>query len=285
MNSLIFSVVIPTCNRNDFLAKCLLCLAPGIQTLNSEHYEIIVTDDSKDNIARPFLEENYPWVTWVEGKKKGPASNRNGGASKARGEWLVFIDDDCLPETNILQEYKSVLEENIGINVLEGRIEAIGKSTSPLEYAPVNTHGGNLWSCNFAIKKDLFFKINGFDEYFKYPHLEDNDLKLRLLSYNEKTLFCGKCVVFHPWRKLTDGVKLGKYHEMSIYFYLKHDQSFSRSGIFLNILKTHYHMIKRYPYNKEIFKAIWVMLLHAFTMAFYYRTWYTKYTKTDKLLR
>lgn len=42
---MLFSVVIPTCRRNDLLAKCLDRLAPGQQTLSPDQYEVIVTDD------------------------------------------------------------------------------------------------------------------------------------------------------------------------------------------------------------------------------------------------
>ena len=31
-------------------------------------------------------------------KMKGPAGNRNAGAARAMGEWIVFIDDDCIAQ-------------------------------------------------------------------------------------------------------------------------------------------------------------------------------------------
>ena len=40
-----FSVVIPTCERNDLLARCLERLAPGAQRFSADRYEVIVTDD------------------------------------------------------------------------------------------------------------------------------------------------------------------------------------------------------------------------------------------------
>jgi len=43
-NTLKISVIIPTCHRNDLLAKCLDCLAPGVQTLPPEQYKVIVTE-------------------------------------------------------------------------------------------------------------------------------------------------------------------------------------------------------------------------------------------------
>lgn len=94
------SVIIPTCDRNEQLAKCLDCLAPGVQTLPAEQYEVIVTDDGSDLTAEQMILERYLWARWVAGPRIGPAANRNNGVQYARGEWLAFTDDDCLPDPN-----------------------------------------------------------------------------------------------------------------------------------------------------------------------------------------
>ena len=49
-----------------------------------------------------FLAQQYPWVSWGRGPRRGPAANRNAGALRARGEWLAFTDDDCVPDPNWL---------------------------------------------------------------------------------------------------------------------------------------------------------------------------------------
>jgi glycosyltransferase involved in cell wall biosynthesis len=100
-----FSVIIPTYHRNDLLAKCLDCLADGIQTLPFEQYKVIVTDDGSETTAEEMIRECYPWVQWVAGPHKGPAANRNNGAKYAKGKWLAFTDDDCLPDPQWLETY------------------------------------------------------------------------------------------------------------------------------------------------------------------------------------
>ena len=65
------SVIIPTCNRNELLGKCLDKLAPSVQSCHTV-YEVIVTDDSKENVAQQLIQTKYPWVAWTEGPKKGP---------------------------------------------------------------------------------------------------------------------------------------------------------------------------------------------------------------------
>jgi GT2 family glycosyltransferase len=52
-----FSVIIPTCNRNDLLELCLQKISPYIQTTEAL-YEIIVADDSKKNDAKQLIEES-----------------------------------------------------------------------------------------------------------------------------------------------------------------------------------------------------------------------------------
>jgi len=87
---IMFSVIVPTYNRNDLLAKCLDCISPGIQKFESEKYEVIVTDDGVESTALNMIKENYPWVKWYEGPHKGPAANRNNGAKYARTRFEVL---------------------------------------------------------------------------------------------------------------------------------------------------------------------------------------------------
>src|SRR5690606_21029723 len=91
------SVVIPTCDRPDALQACLQCLETN-QQLRRTDFEIIVSDDSRKQLATEILHHAFPAVKWIEGPKRGPAANRNAGAKVANGEVIVFLDDDCLPQ-------------------------------------------------------------------------------------------------------------------------------------------------------------------------------------------
>ena len=81
----LLSVVIPTYERPDDLRICLNSLSTGVQ-LDAPTYEIIVSDDSKSDSSRILIEKDFPHVHWGEGKKIGPAGNRNAGVNRARGE-------------------------------------------------------------------------------------------------------------------------------------------------------------------------------------------------------
>ncbi|MCB0170537.1 MAG: glycosyltransferase [Anaerolineae bacterium] len=217
MNPL-FSVIIPTCHRNDLLAKCLDCLAPDIQTLPAAEYEVIVTDDGSKSTAEQLITENYPWVRWVAGPRTGPAANRNNGAKHAQGEWLVFTDDDCLPDPGWLEAYAEALGIFPTILVFEGRTYVNQPRRSLAEKSPINETGGYLWSCNLAIYKLLFETLDGFDERFPYAAMEDVELRVRLKKNNKRFVFIDRASVCHPWRLAGGKNKLEQHHQSTLIY-------------------------------------------------------------------
>lgn len=215
----LFSVVIPTRHRNDLLAQCLDCLKPGIQTLSADQYEVIVTDDGSNSTAEELIQHHYPWVKWVPGAGKGPAANRNNGARYARGKWLVFTDDDCIPDPQWLSAYVEAIRIYPGYKVLEGRVYVDRPRQSLAEKSPINETGGYLWSCNLAINIKLFESLEGFDERFPYAAMEDVALRTRLLSLGHQPLFCERASVCHPWR-LQSNLTLFTKKKKSVLLYL-----------------------------------------------------------------
>ncbi|MGI8501332.1 MAG: glycosyltransferase family 2 protein [Hassallia sp.] len=197
MNQLLISVIIPTYHRNDLLAECLDLLAPGVQTLPADQYEVIVTDDGYKTTAQEMIRERYPWVKWVAGPSKGPASNRNNGAKYAQGEWLAFTDDDCLPNQNWLSAYaEAITGEYLA---LEGAIHPLGDYNQDLSECPINLTGGCFWSANTAVKRSLFEEIGGFDTNYSLALGEDVDLQQRLSAFT-KISFVPNARVDHPVR-------------------------------------------------------------------------------------
>ena len=219
---MLLSIVIPTYHRNDLLKLCLESLAPTSQTLNKKFYEVIVTDDGKRSNAKQMIKEQFSWCTWVKGPQIGPASNRNYGANCANNDWIIFIDDDCMPDKNLLLNYKIALEANSEIKVFEGCIKADRPQKRFDEESPVNLTGGNMWSCNFMISKNIFFKVGGFDENFPSPAMEDMDLRETLKDNDMEILFVEEAFVIHPWRKSRDVSFVKKHHAAYVYYSKKH---------------------------------------------------------------
>ena len=194
------SVVIPTCHRNDLLALCLDGLAPSVQTLPPEQYEVIVTDDSSRSTAKQLVQEKYPWAKWIAGPRRGPAANRNNGAKLANGEWLAFTDDDCRPAKTWLAKLAEAMHGSA--LALEGGIHPVGDMSQDLSECPVNLTGGYFWSANIAVNRSLFEQIGGFDETYPLAAHEDVDIKLRLAAITEIAFVPG-AVVLHPVRVLS----------------------------------------------------------------------------------
>jgi len=219
----LISVIVPTCNRNDLLSSCLDKLNPAIQRAGFGSYEVIVTDDSEENLAKKLIETKYNWTKWVEGPKKGPAANRNNGAKHAKEDWLVFLDDDCKPDFSLIENYVKGIKENPGHKVFEGAIRADREQIRFDEEAPVNAQGGYLFSCNFAIQKTYFNQLKGFDERFPFPAMEDTELAYRIRKDKNDLFFLEGALVIHPWRRKNSIVKMSlKRFDAALYFIEKY---------------------------------------------------------------
>lgn len=217
-----FSVVIPTYKRTDLLAMCLAKLSPDMQKLHTEDYEVIVTDDSDEEEARLLVSDSFPWVRWVRGPGKGPAANRNHGARAARGKWIIFTDDDCIPTEGWLAAYKNgVLKGGDCYGLYEGKTISDRPQHRYDEESPVNLTGGHLWSCNFAIKRTLFEQMGGFDEGFPFPAMEDVDFHYRVTKLTD-CFFLSDALIVHPWRHINPQVWFRKQYHSRVYFYQKH---------------------------------------------------------------
>ena len=66
-----------------------------------------------------------------------------------------------------------------------------------LAHCPVNESGGNFWSANIAVKKEVFRRIEGFDENYPMPANEDQDLYIRLKKEGS-IKFAYDAKVLHP---------------------------------------------------------------------------------------
>jgi GT2 family glycosyltransferase len=231
----LLSVVVPTCHRNEDLTQCLKELQPqsrpnpadGPGTVQRDDFlfEVVVTDDGSRSTAESLIREEFPWVRWCPGPRRGPAANRNSGGGRARGEWLLFLDDDCIPTKSWLKAYATATQQFPDYSVLEGRTEAPGPQVRCDHESPINVKGGALWSCNFGIKRSLFFEIGGFDEKFPFPCWEDMDLEFRLKDAGYTSKFLPDARAQHPWRPRRGTRFCFETAESMQYFISKHPEA------------------------------------------------------------
>jgi GT2 family glycosyltransferase len=266
-----FSVIVPTRDRNDLLALCLARLAPGAQTIPIEQYEVIVTDDSVNEAARSLVSSTYPWARWVAGPRKGPAANRNNGASSAKGELVVFIDDDCLPEHDVLAGYTAALRPDVA--VYEGKITCRDGITSPMQTAPENPTGGTLWSCNFAMRRDAFSRVGGFDARFPLAHMEDVDMRDRILDAGLKIEFVAAASVDHPPRRLPWGTRLARMHQAGVLYMVLHPPVRGLLWFLQNQLRARVSRVLRMPYSADSVRALASVPFELAGIALNWRRW------------
>ena len=194
---MLISVVIPTFRRPDSLAACLECLER--QSLPGGDFEVIVTDDAQDGGTEEMVRGKFPRVKWTRGPGRGPAANRNHGASLATGEWIAFVDDDCLPAQGWLRAIASQTD----VDVIEGKTVAPGARDTPFQERIENLRGGSYWSCNLAVRREVFGRLGGFDEDFLEPGGEDMEFAWRIATHNLHTRFVAAALVEHPPRAIT----------------------------------------------------------------------------------
>jgi GT2 family glycosyltransferase len=195
------SVVVPTRDRPDQLAECVASLA----TLDypRERFEAIVVDDGGAAALEPVLAPLHGRLdmTLLERPAAGNAAARNAGAGAARGDLLVFTDDDCVADRGWLRALAARAaaepEAAIGGRTLAG---ADGLCASA---AQLVVETGSRWSRfhpsnNLALPAAGFRELGGFDE--AYARSADRDLCDRWLLSGRPLAYEPRAVVHHRQR-------------------------------------------------------------------------------------
>ena len=159
------SVVIPTKDRNEMLQKTIEQAKTAILPFDGE---IIIVNDSKNQVLIPdTLKQD---IILVNNPKQGVASARNYGASKARGEWLLFMDDDMLINSSNIREVVSLIQDypQACFNINWEYPTALQKKLKQtqfgrfLEYYGFTTYKG--WNKNAAWSDDAVFETQSITE-------------------------------------------------------------------------------------------------------------------------
>ncbi|MHC4481719.1 MAG: glycosyltransferase family 2 protein [Planctomycetota bacterium] len=108
------SLVICTRNRARLLRRLLVSLKG--QTLPPGEFEVVVVDDGSTDetpeVCRELSEGPIELRCLCPGSHIGAAAARNCGMEEARGDLLVFTDDDCVPHEQWLERMRSALREH-----------------------------------------------------------------------------------------------------------------------------------------------------------------------------
>jgi GT2 family glycosyltransferase len=212
------SIIVPTCDRPAALTALLERLQPERLLVPADSFEVVVSDDGLDRLSAEIVRSRFPAVRFCAGPRRGPAANRNHGARKARGAWLVFIDDDCQPAAGWLRAIADQIAAR-PLDVVEGKIVAPDKQASLFRRDVENLSGDCYWSANIAVRREFFERLGGFDEDFLQAGGEDLELAHRFRTRGARVAFCAAAVVDHPshvmsWPALLEFTFRIKWHPL-----------------------------------------------------------------------
>lgn len=126
------SVIVCTHNRATLLAKALDSLTR--QTLPVDRRDIVVVDNASTDETRSVVEAftpSLPALRYVHESRLGLSAARNRGATEARGDVLVFLDDDAVAEPDWLQALLAAYEQDPAVVAVAGRIELLWLAPRP----------------------------------------------------------------------------------------------------------------------------------------------------------
>lgn len=175
------SVVIPTYNRCPILKKALLAL--DRQTLAPDEYEVIVVDDGSTDGTEAMVQEltvRYP-LRYERQERKGPATARNTGIRRARGELIVFIDSDIVVSRGFLGAHGAAhagRDDCVAHGPVIHTTDLENPTTTPLKVTDWSR--AFFATGNASVRREHLFGAGLFDERFVEYGWEDLELGLRL---------------------------------------------------------------------------------------------------------
>lgn len=180
-----------------------------------EKTEIIVVDASEGKLD--YIRKKFPKVRWFNFKNKTNKKitipeQRNYGIKKAKGEIIVFIDANCIPDKNWLNEItKPILKEK------EFYVTGVVKSKNANKIYDITwekikniRYRNEAGSANTAFKKEIISKVGYFDETFDYG--SDVEFSWRVIDAGYKIRYIPKAVISHGWGTFKQQIKRAYFY-------------------------------------------------------------------------
>ncbi|NET30811.1 MAG: glycosyltransferase family 2 protein [Cyanothece sp. SIO1E1] len=196
------SVVIPVHNGGEAFRQCLASLALAAPA----PLEVIVVVDGDTDSSWQVAEEFGATVIRIS-HNGGPAKARNLGAKVANGEILFFVDADVAIHPDTLGRVEDEFRRSPNLTALIGSYDdAPGAPNFLSQYKNLfhhythqtaQTEASTFWGACGAIRRDVFWKVGGFDENYRRPCVEDIELGYRLKQLGYEIRLCKSLEVKH----------------------------------------------------------------------------------------
>jgi len=191
--------------------------------------ELVIADDGSGPATREVVDKwklraPMPLThAWQEHQGFRRARALNNAIAAAKGDYLVFLDGDCLPSPLFAADHRTLAEEGFFVQcrrcfIEEAAVpEAISGKTSMLRLALAGKITGlfksvrlpwpklrrdkdlhGILGCNLGIWKKDLVEVNGYDESYEGWGKEDSDLAARLYHAGRQRKFVhGRAIVYH----------------------------------------------------------------------------------------
>jgi GT2 family glycosyltransferase len=194
-----FSVVVPMLNSKDHMRGCLNSIMAAMERYGNA--ELIVLDNGSNDGSYEILCNEYAGRARVEQIRGVTVSAlRNRGTELSTGEFIAFIDSDCLIGPDYFEQALPVLRELADATgseyALEDPCHWIQRVWYTLHVPAKDGIVNYIVSGNLVIKRQALLLVGGFDE--KMVSCEDNDLGLRLSQAGFKVYQAHAIRALHP---------------------------------------------------------------------------------------
>ena len=209
------SVIVLNYNGREWLGPCLTALSAQS---GAPQHEIVLADNGSTDGSIDFVSARFPRVAIADNRRNlGYAAGNNAAARVARGDVLVFLNNDTIPAPDWLARlhaaYASapspaLVTSKIVFLDRPGVIDSAGDGYLRAGGAFKHAHGMNVESAGlsrevfgacgaaFMIGRDLFDRLGGFDERF-FMVYEDVDLSYRARLAGARCYYAADATVRH----------------------------------------------------------------------------------------
>lgn len=235
-----FSLIIPVYNRPDEIDELLLSLS---KVQYHDVFEVVIVEDGSTVRCQEVLEKyaHSLNISYYYKANSGPGDSRNYGMTKARGNYFIIFDSDCIIPSNYLNEVEASLNEHY-VDCFGGpdsALDSFSDIQKAINFAMTSflTTGGirggsekidkfQPRSFNMGLSRKAFEASKGFGNI--HPG-EDPDLSIRLWELGFETKLIPKAYVYHKrridWDKFSIQVsKFGKARPILNSWYPKYNK-------------------------------------------------------------